>query len=691
MVSSLYQRFLDAPGAGEPDPKSELILKLARNRVLAHQTLFRHRHPDGTPQVHEEVIELWHARAIPRALVMAFREFGKSTIAEEALVIMSALKSFRNAVIIGENQERAIDRLTAIKYEIANNEYLIDLFGELKGHVWNEGKVILTNGVILQALGRGQEVRGMKHLDMRPDFCFGDDMEGKEHVRDAPARKETLQWLFGEVIPALDKKSARIRINATPLDRESLPMTLLKQPGWTTKVYPIRYKDEKGEWAPTWEQRYPLDWIAEKETEMRRLGLHHEFMREYMCEPDDPSKKIFTEGMFKVEPRVHVWQPTYAFYDPARTTKATSATTGWAVWSWIANRLIVWDGGGGYWKPDEIIDSIFKINETYNPVMIGVEEDGLNEFIMQPLRQEMVRRSIVLPVTPMRAPRGKLDFIGSLQPFFLAGEVTFAKDCPELRAQFLSFPTGNIDGPNALAYAPRMRPGQIIFEDFSSQHVVEQVLIHERIPLWLTLNATSAMVTGVLVQLINGAVNVISDYVQEGDPGASLRAVVQAAQLEAGRDLRLLAGARHFEPYDTVGLRGAVAKLPQELKRGGSELDGRAEIRAMLTRQVRGRPVVQVAHAAHWTLNAFCAGYAREVDKTGIVKQEAREGIYRVLMEGLESFAGLLKTGIVDEEQATNWAYTETGQRYKTILPGRRDPVDEKVKWLGEGHSLRSK
>lgn len=666
------------------DPRADTILKLARNRVLAHQTLFRHRHPDGTPKFHEEIIKLWHDRLTSRALVMAFREAGKSTIAEEAIVIMATLKVFRNAVILGENQERAIDRLTAIKHEIANNDYLIELFGELKGHVWNEAKVILTNGVILQALGRGQEVRGMKHLDTRPDFCFGDDVEGKEHVRDAGARKETLDWFFAEVLPALDK-SARVRVNATPLDQESLPMTLRKLPGWQTKVYPIRYKDETGAWQPTWAQRYPLGWIEDKESEMRRLGLHHQFMREYMCEPDDPSKKLFTDSMFKVELRVHVWQPTFAFFDPARTTKATSATTGWAVWSWIGNRLVVWDGGGGFWLPDAIVNRIFEVNDAYRPVMIGVEEDGLNEFIMQPVRQEMVRRATLLPIAPMRAPHNKLDFIGSLQPFFLSGEITFAKEVTELKAQFLSFPTGVIDGPNALAYALRMRPGQVIYDDFSSQHVVERALIHERVPLWLVVNATSSMTTGILVQLVQGAVHVIADWILEGDPGASLKHIVQAAKLEAGRDIRIICGPRHFEPYDTVGLRGAVAALPQELKRGGAIETGRDELRALLSRQIKGRNAVQVGHDARWTLNAFCAGYAREIDKTGVIKQEARDGMYRVLMEGLESFTALLKTGIVEEEQATNWAYTESGKRYKTILPGRSEPRDEKSKWLGRG------
>jgi hypothetical protein len=62
-----------------------------------------------------------------------------------------------------------------------------------------------------------------------------------------------------------------------------------------------------------------------------------------------------------------------------------------------------------------IIDHIFKIAADYHPVVIGVERDGLEEFIMQPLRHEQLRRGVLIPVTGYRAPKGKLSFIAALQ------------------------------------------------------------------------------------------------------------------------------------------------------------------------------------------------------------------------------------------------------------------------------------
>src|SRR6202035_1205664 len=126
---------------------------------------------------------------------------------------------------------------------------------------------------------------------------------------------------------------------------------------------------------------------------------------------------------------------------------------------------------------------------------------------------------------PMQAPKGKIPFIEGLQPFFLAGEVGFAKDLPVLVQQFLSFPTGRIDAPNALAYALRMRPGLVVYDDFNSRNVSDELNIRSRVPIFLCLNAAFGVTTAVAVQVVDGALHVLADYVREGDPGTVLSAI----------------------------------------------------------------------------------------------------------------------------------------------------------------------
>ena len=647
-----------------PDSRETLILKFAGDRVIAHQSLFAHRRSDATPPFHDELTELWHSPA-PKVLTLAFRGGGKSTLAEEALVLAAAMKLVRNVLIIGSNSDRANDRLRAIKHEVETNGLLAELYGDLRGPVWNEGRIVLANGVCIQAFGRGQALRGVKHHDARPDFCFVDDVEEEEHVRSPEARQETLRWFMTELIPALDNY-ARLRVAATPLDRGALPMVLARQPGWNTKVYPIEYKDQQGERRATWPARYPLEWIDAKRSEFEALGMAHAYAQEYMCEPEDPASRVFLPSMIQIVPRVRVWEPVFVFIDPARTAKATSATTGWACWSWVGRRMVVWDGGADFWQPDQIIDHIFKLNAEYAPVVIGVETNGLEEFLMQPLRHEQPRRRVLMPVQGYRAPKGTLQFIASLQPYLASGDVTFAKDVPAAK-QFLSFPTGRIDFPNALAYALSMRP-EVIYSDFSMSNVAESLSVQEGSPVYLCLNATRSVTTAVAVQFVGQALHVLGDWVRRGEPSDVVADVIRDATVSIGQKLVLRAGPLHFKPYDAVGLRGAVARVPAELRVGGDIDTGRAGLRKLLQQLTRGEPAVRVSSSARWTLNAFAAGHA----SAGFKLAGLGDDIYALLMEGLESFMATAQA--VGEPDQRRYARAADGRPYLTCSPHLAEP-----------------
>lgn len=650
------------------DPQAELVRTLYDDRVLAHQVLFRHRRPNATPEFHKILIQRWHDPVLKRYLGMAFRGSAKSTLAEEAMILRAGFREFRNGLIIGENFERANERLYAIKREIESNELLLEVFGDLRGPVWGDGEIVLSNGCRMLAMGRGQAIRGIKFEDIRPDAVFLDDLENKESVRTPEQRHKTKVWYKTELGPALDP-SAFIRMAATPLDPEALAVDLSRDPEWVCDVFPIEYPDENGKMQPTWADRFgPMEIDREKRS-FERLGLMREYRMEFMCTAEAAEDRNFKQEMFRIEPTVRSWQAVYAFFDPARTTNAKSATTGYAAWSYIANRIVIWDSWAKQLMPDEIVSAVFECDRLYKPTIIGVEEDGLNEFLMQPLRHEQLRRSTTIPVRPYKAPKGKLDFIRGLQPFFNAREVWFTQDFPDLRQQLLSFPTGRIDAPNALAYALKMRPGAPMYDDFGGQHVAENLQPAPGRPVWLCLNATRGLVTGVLAQFIEGSVRIYADYVREGEPSAVLADVVAAANLDAGRAVKLICGPAHSDKYTNVGLRQAIGKLPMAVNNGVQPEVGRPHVRSLLQRESRSMPMLMISSEARWTTNAFAGGYCRTMLKQGMLADYAEEGQYRVLMEGFESFAGLLVTGSPDEDDHDrNYGVTHNGRRYLSAL-----------------------
>jgi hypothetical protein len=608
-------------------------------------------------------------------VILSFRGSGKSTLSEEWVSLAACLGNFRNCLLIGSSEARAAERLAAISNELKTNEELRSVFGDLVGEVWTQTKLVLKSGRCIQAMGRDQDIRGIKHLDWRPDLVVVDDFEDKDNVQTPEGRRRTLRWFLAELLPACDPKR-RVRVLATPMDQESVPMLLVRtpRPGWPSHTFPIERVGASGEREPAWPSRYPLGWIDQEQGDYIALGQADVWAREYMCEAVAEGSRTFRYEMIKVEPQEHTFQARFGMIDPARTVRRTSSLTGWAVWSWERHKLVVWEAGAAALMPDEIVDLAFRLSDEYELVELGVEEDGLNEWLAQPIRARM-SLSGAIPYRGIRAPRGKIDFIRGLQPFFAAGEVVFATELPDLRDQLLAFPTGRIDTANALAYALQLRPGRLIYEDWqAAAHIRPQMLRPG--PVYVAANATRTMLSGVLVQLEEGRLRVLADWLFEGDPGEIIEDLLRAASMRAGRALVAVLGPEHFNEWSNVGLAQALRSFGVEIRTGGALDGGRGFIRRELGRQRGGAPAFSVSEDAHWTLRAFSGGYCREFVR-GEPSGEARPGRYRVLMEGLESMASLVAWGLEEAEETVNWAWDQQGRRYRSALPGRMNTQRE--------------
>lgn len=666
------------PREREAQQRNALIVQLGADPRLAHELIFKSRHGLVSPSFHLDMIDSMHSTS-ERDVIEGFRSCAKSTRAEEAVALQALYQRFHNCVIVGSSQPRAKERLAAIKHELMVNEAILYLFGKQEGEKWGEEKIVLANGVCIQAIGIGTSMRGIKHYDWRPDFGLLDDLEDEESVKDPHQRDKTMAWLYGAFLPALSKEPrARVRMLGNRLDSDALIVQVVRKGGWKHLRIPVmeqaddgqeRYDLPPGKWRSTWSALYPLHRIAKERAEYERLGMLHTWMCEYMCEADDPAARTFTADQQKATASVRTWQSTYAAYDPARTVNSSSAMTGVAVFSWIGQRLIVWRGDARLWLPSQIIDDMFVVDDRFRPIEIGVEATGLEEFIMQPLRDRALARRALLPLRRLVPPKGKHSFIRGLQPFFAAGQVEFADVSDEARRQLLSFPTGRLDFPNALAYALAMRPGLPVYDEFGRDHIVEG-LYRTRDKWYCCVNATQQFTAAALLQLVGGQVRVFADWVMEGPPGEVLRDVVGQASVDAGANIKLVFVPVPPGDRDTVGLRVAARSNQLAFTSGGDFRRGREACRQLLTRRRRSEPLLVVDSGARWTLNALSGGYARSVDKRGQVSDEPVAGPYSVLVGALESFLAQYRDGAVEDDEANvRWAETDDGRFYKTIMP----------------------
>ena len=662
-------------------------LKAFLDPLVCHRVFFEHRHDAETPRFHVQMQGHMHdvSEAKRFQIWMAFRGGAKSTTAEEVVCIQggfpallsrlgvreSPVPLFRNCVILAASEELAVERLAAIKNEFEMNEWMQLVFGDLTGSPWGETKIVLSTGAAIQARGREQGMRGLKHLTWRPDLLLIDDLEDEEVVETPEARRKLKSRFMKVILPALAPK-ARVLFLATPLHPESLPMVLKEEKGgkWFSRTYPIEMIDPvSGERRALWPDRFPLETIDEMRGMYERQGALLDWEQEYMCRAEVDGERQFQSEYFRREPIVRTFQGVWIMVDPARTTGAKSADTALVAFSWVGVRLIVWKAVIGKFMPDEIVDHIEQMDAEFSPVAIGVEEDGLNQWLLQPLRRKMVEVGRIIPIRAMKAPRNKMEFIRSLQPFFKAGEVTFAGDCQELETQFLGFPRGRIDGPNALAYAPRLRVGPAIYEDFTTENISLATHADRARTIHCALNSDGAVLSCVCAQFRDDGANVLADYIFEGDPAETLGRLLREISLEFGGRLKLICPPGLFRDHSAT-LPAAAMRVPVDLDGGAMPEQGRAELRRMLKERNRGMPSFTVSSSARWTANGFLGGYARDTQKFGMLSEEPVDNVYAVLMRGLESLVGRLAIEVRDgdDDLGGNFGYTSDGRRYRSAL-----------------------
>jgi hypothetical protein len=643
----------------------EFLRGLFDDPIAAHLYFFPHRHTDRSPLFHRQLLNAIYNLNIPRLLAITFRGGAKSTLLEESTLLLSLRGLFKNVIIIGDNETRAAERLQAITHEVETNERIYEVFGHQRGAVWTNTRAVLKSGTYLQAYGRGMALRGAKYHTHRPDLAVLDDIESEDSVNTPESIQKTMRWLTGALIPAMSKPY-HIRMAATPLHPNAACVQLSRRdevndkPSFfhTIKVPVYSYDNsDPPVLRSAWPERNPLSAMLEEKDKYESMGMAREFAQEYLCEADAESTTAFESTDLPIDTTLkHTYQPTLVIVDPARTAKKTSSLTGVVVCSWDNDKIIVWEAEGYMHRPADIIEKVFELNEKYNPTQILIEKDGLEEFLLQPFRTEQVKRNTFIPLLPVSAPKGKLDFIRALQPYVKAGDIVLAKPCPILQTQLINFPSGKIDTLNALAYALRHHPGESVYTGFSPlTSITLETLSSTPIysPVLHTLSSSSSETAGAVLMTIRRKVCIIADAVVQGAPiTAALTCNDVLKSVAPNRPTSLVIPKKHFSEGDNLGLRAALYHARLRPSMGADPAQSRITLQDLIDHDR-----LRVDSNATWSLRALTGGYAYDPHK-----KQPRDNSYRLLMEAIESAVAVLE--YQEGEGDKNYRYTADGRRF---------------------------
>lgn len=453
---------LDSPFAQDPDWKRLLVAASKSTKVFAMTFLpsyFTRPFASLTDQIFKAIDDPEKQKVV----IAAPRGWGKTTIdtlAFPARHICYNLKKF--IVQVSNTADDALLKARNLKNALVSadprsGDILPTVFGDLRGHQWGEKHFISRNTYVMPR-GSGQQIRGLNYMGYRPDLIIVDDLEDAEAVMSEERREKLKQWFFADLMNSVDrsKKDWKIVIIGTILHEASLLAQLLKDDTWERITISLCNDDLKSNWP---------DYMTDEQVEelyrsYRNQGQADTFAREYQNKPISGLDAVFKTDYFRYYEPSSLLEIKDLFYctivDPAKSTKLHSAessvvTVGIDL---AAHRIYFHDCVSGRLHPDELLDTMFQQVEMHDSRILAVEVTSLNEFITQPIKNEMRKRNIHPKFVELTARDKKENRVAQLAPFYRQGYIYHNKNVSsKLELQLISFPRSDLwDVMDAFAY-----------------------------------------------------------------------------------------------------------------------------------------------------------------------------------------------------------------------------------------------
>ncbi len=417
---------------------------------------------------HREMVEAAGEAAMP-TFICAFRGAGKSALLAMARPLHRALAGEVPYFLYGSQvQKLAAQNMDYVRLELEHNPRLHSDYGqpEVQGSQteWTVSPPRRRGSVKFEAFGIGMSPRGRRHGEHRPLEFVGDDLEDAELARN-PRREQNLwDWLMDEVLPALEPDEFAFTVLGTTFGPECMmqrAQELSRRSDETGLPLARVFRRPATEGGSTvWPERFSDEALARIRA---TIGLRN-WLRNYALEPQDPARPFQPDWITTYAPQeVDVRRlDVVAFLDPAVSRHGCPralVTVGCERHTGERYVLDAWIEQG---TPGEMIEKLFQFNNLYHPRLIGIESNGGYALIKPLLREHENRRRVHLPVRYVNHTRPKDLRIEALCSQFESGRWRFPRSpnrgVRTLQEQFLSYPNGWVDGPDATAGCDELLP-----------------------------------------------------------------------------------------------------------------------------------------------------------------------------------------------------------------------------------------
>lgn len=324
-------------------------------------------------------------------------------------------------VIIGNSYNKGIQLLADLRAEFESNPRIIADFGEQKTYgSWDEGFFITQNGFIGQALGMGQNVRGLRVKNLRPNYIVPDDIETKDTIKNEKRQDETVTWILQDLIPTMDGDTRRFIQSNNAAYPVMIQKKLQEQnPHW--KVHHIKAYDPVT-YEPRWKDKYPADYYRELEKELGTLSVRAEYNHEPLIKG-----KIFTEELIQwcKLPDLDHFETIVGHWDVAYAGTATADYNAVRIWGLKNKQFYLITCFVKKTKMKAALQFMADFQKNLCPgarVHWRFESQFWNDEVHRTIEEVETENKVDLRITKVDTPRTrKYDRIVSMHPYYQNG------------------------------------------------------------------------------------------------------------------------------------------------------------------------------------------------------------------------------------------------------------------------------
>jgi len=399
-----------------PLSAKEAVMLGAKSLDAYGKLWFPRAYRQGTPPFHTDIGRILYSPSRLNAFEV-FRGGAKTTLLRVFTSQRIAYAISRTIMYVSVSQSHSVFSVRWLKRQIEYNAAWAQTFQLRKGSKWTDEIIEIYHGVdetpiTILAMGITGQIRGFNLDDYRPDLIIADDILSEENTATAEQRNKIADLFFGALMnslaPESDCPNAKLVLLQTPLNKDDVVETCLRDISWHGVRYSVFYEQGNSRW----EVRLPTAQLKVDKEAAVRMGRYAIWMREMECAIVHSEQKPFQVSNVQFIDVLPDKIRCLIAIDPASSDSATADdNVVMTVGAHGGNIYVLEYHADKGEMPDATAAHFFQQILKWRPFKAAVEAISFQRVLAWFLEKEMEKRRIFIPIDRVQDRRKKVDRI----------------------------------------------------------------------------------------------------------------------------------------------------------------------------------------------------------------------------------------------------------------------------------------